>query len=403
MENCEFSLKPTNSFISGAFDILKTQGAIEDPGTDHLSAMMVDMEESYFLPALSFLKEMNESVTNNKIILYKAIAESAEEVTVLESFSDYYTRMYEIAEKSLKFLREKLDAFYAHMNNFIDGNEEIKMNRSKLEDISHYESDGLDGFIYTCDDDTIPDMRAFDLFNASLFDKLFKPMVSDFNADSVRRIVNDEQLEEDYALFRAKLLGQDKPMSEYEFTSQLYSIFRNGESHARQINPDTNMLKRSIEKWFKFSMYKSILDRQYKELKDSLESVMDKISKICKNNNGLTISAFVRLLPGDIQVKSIDGKNIDTEGSPMSGEMMIQLDIYCNAKITQLIKYTDFVIMAMTMKIDSIAKEYDQLQRILMDALDIAVKHPENYEDNDYVRKHILPSLKEKIDGEEED
>ena len=62
----------------------------------------------------------------------------------------------------------------------------------------------------------------------------------------------------------------------------------------------------------------------------------------------------------------------------MSADTMLQLDIYCKAKLDQLQKYTDITCLAFMAKLDALKAMHRQDRNILMSAVDV-IEKPENY------------------------
>ena len=374
-----FSLSPTNSFIAGDLEILKLD-AVDDPGTDPLKVDDINMEESYFSKAIKYLASMNEGYTQSKINLFKSIMESTGTSYILESFSDYYVQVEAIIAKFLAFLEARLDEFDADMDRLVEGNTVIASHRTALmEEIKYYDDDNTEGYNYTIDD-SHPNYSILDKFNATLFDELFKPMISDLSVEHVNNIVTSMELESDYRKFRGSLLGTDAELSDDGFIKELYKTFRNGDNSVTELSIDAVEIRNIAEKWFGYREMKSLMRREFNTLRTSYEGILKKVAAVCKDNNSLTVGAFTNLLPADVQLEKIDGKAIDSAGAKMSPDLMVQIDIYTKAKLDQLQKYTDICCMAFTAKLDAIKLQFAQYQRILMAAVEVLDK-PDCYYD----------------------
>ncbi len=379
MNTTDFELIPTNSLVSGSFDILKMD-VVDDPFTNVLSVSAMNMEENYFASSINFLKSINESYIASKVKLYKAIAESTTDSVMLESFSDYYVQIDAIIQKFLKFIKYKIDNFLNTVFMYMDDNKIITEHRKALlEEIKNYTHDGYDGFNYTIKSD-IPDLSVLDNFNGSLFDELYKPGINDLSVDSVKQTVTAMELETDVRVFRGKILGMSEPLSDSEFVRHVYLIFRDNVSEAIELNIDAKEIRDIAERWFSKYDIKHTLEQDYKNIEKVYESVLKKIEAISKNNNGMTVAAFTNLMPGDLNVEKIDGKDINNAGAMMSPEMMLQIDIYTKAKIDQLQKYTDITCMVLTAKMDAIKDMIRQDRAILLNAIEV-LDHPEIYYD----------------------
>lgn len=393
----------TSSLFGTLLDIVKD----ETPTTNiaNIAAMpAANMEESYFLASIGHIRASNIALREAKLKYYSSIAVAENCDYVLESCSDYFVKAESIISKAKEFLRNKLDGFFDYMESFMEDDcANIAAHKKDLtQEVRYFANDHFDGYRFSFSED-IPNMRALDNFSASLFDKLYKCVITDFSVEKIKEVITSIDLEEDYRKFRTELLGSDTPMSEQEFVRNLVSIYRDGQMQAQRIDINAKYVRDIAEEWFDFKSLESMLNAQYKMMEQSCDSVMKRISTICKSNNGLSVSAFTNLMPGDIQVKSIDGKDIDANGAMMSGDMMVQLDIYCNAKLTQLQKYTDYIIMAMTAKMDAIKAMYNQYKYILMRVLEV-MNHKDLYYDP--MKAIRVPTNAEDIldggDGEED-
>ena len=400
-------LNVTNSFIGGDLNILRSNIS-EDPSTEVLNIRSINMDESYISSAFGIIMEMNRIITNNKIAFYEMAKDSMSNTPLLlESFSDYYMQADAVIGKFIKFLRVKLDTFFDSMERFIDSNEVINSHKKDLDNIVNYNDDSVEGYMYTIDDNT-PNMGALDAFNASLFDRLFKPTITDYSTEQIRDTITSMDLEAEYEKFRGSLINIEDTLDEKEFINRLYKVYRNDDLSTRKIDIDAKKIKTVADEWFNFNAVKSELNRQFKHMENSYEIILNKISKVCKNNNGLTIHAFNSIMPGDARIDKIDGKTVDTQGMMMSSDMMLQLDIYCKAKIDQLQKYTDYTCMAFCAKMDAIKAKYNQYRVILLNAIDVLDHPAEYYDATKRINKptnveEIISSKDDNIDEEEDE
>ena len=388
----------TNSLFSRDLDALKMD-APEDPLTSVVSADKINMEENYFSQGIKFLNYFNEQDTANKLTLYNKIMNMNKptSASVLEGYADYYVQVEAIISKFLQFVDVKLKDFLETMRIYInEENSIITKYRKDFNDIKNYDDSGLEGYKYTIDE-SIPDFSAVDAFNASFFDDLFKPVITDLNAQSVAKTVSSIELEEDYKKFRATIINEDRPLSENEFVRYLFRVYRNKSDGFVELDVNEKTIKDIAEDWFNFNNYKNMLIRQQTQMSRAYEGVLKKISTVCKNNNGLTISAFSNLLPADVRsdLKNIDGKAIDNAGAMMSADMMYQLDIYCRAKCDQIKEYTNITCMAFMAKLDAIKAMYEQNRNLLLRCVESLAK-PEVY--GDIKKKAIEDADKEKED-----
>ena len=87
-----YGFNPVNTLASASFDVLKMDG-IEDPLINVNKLATADFEESYFAMGVEFINECRNEMTTHKINLYQSLQEATTEMAVLESFSDYYSKV----------------------------------------------------------------------------------------------------------------------------------------------------------------------------------------------------------------------------------------------------------------------------------------------------------------------
>ena len=376
----EFTLNPTNSLIYGAFDILKSD-APEDNATNVLSLSAMNMEESYMGSIVDFISSVSNSLTESKINLYRSLKEHSNNSTyVLESFSDYYVQVEAITSKVIKFLNAKTEDFISTMNNYMEETKSITEHKKALtEEIKYYTDDSSEGYNYTIDE-TIPNIEALDSFNASLFDDLYKPMVNNLSIESIKETIAAIDIEQDLESFRARVLNYNDPINIREFEDKLYRVFRDESSNMIELDYEAKDIRAIAEEWFKKYELKSALSKDCNNIEKALDGVLKKIEVLTKNNNNMSVSAFTHLMPGDIKVEKIDGKDVDTSGMMMSPEMMVNINIYTKAKIDLMQKYTDIICLVMAAKMDAMRGKIQQDRRALLSAIDV-LDNPEGYYD----------------------
>jgi len=325
------------------------------------------MDESYITDVMYSINDKNSRYTSSKLSLYKSLSLNESGYVLLESFSDYYNQADQIIKEFLKFMENKANDFCSMIEKYIQADKDLMSHRSELMkgDIDPFTGYQAMLYSYTIDDN-IPNVSAIEDFSASLFDNLFKASITDLSIDAINNAINSADLEADYRVFRGKVLNRE-PMSEIEFGKQLRRVFRDGEDGLVEIAIPKEAIKDIAELYFNFgSNFKVPLMRQITAMAHHTENVLNKIEAICKSNNGLTLAAFTNLLPGDIRVQTVNGKSVDTEGMRLSGDMMLQLDLFCKLKLDQLQKYTDTIALAFSAKMDAIKEIVEQNRMVLI-------------------------------------
>ena len=91
---------PTNTMANTAFDVLTMDG-IDDPLINVNNLGTLDLDESYFAAAVAFVNETNREMMENKQNLYRSISEATTQFVILESFSDFFSKIADIINKIL--------------------------------------------------------------------------------------------------------------------------------------------------------------------------------------------------------------------------------------------------------------------------------------------------------------
>lgn len=362
-----------NSFLSGKFDVLIVNGS-EDPLVDITKLTDFDLEESYFSQAVTFINAASVEYTNAKKKLYTNIAESTDLVSVTESYSDFYVKAKAVIDKFLKFNKQMNDKHIQECIRNIQSDKTLSQKKKELNDFKgHFQ---INGFNYTFTD-TIPDPNvAYDFMN-SYFDKLYSKCNNALTIEAIEAAINSIQLEEDYKIFRAKVLGDyHGSIGITEFPSALFKVFRNGKLDPEYINATDSYVKATVERYFNTSEMRKSIERGYTTMKKSYESIEKQLKTMTNNHNGVNFDAFVPNRYKDIKLEDPESIGIN-----LSAEFMTKMDIYTKAKIDQLIGYSNIHTLAYSAKLDAYRECMIQDKNTLYTALMIMNNSPKENDD----------------------
>lgn len=357
---------------------------------------------------VTFLNDKNTKFYKIKQNLYNNISESMGLRTILEFYTDYATQSSTLIEETIKFIKDKIDEFRVNESKFIDDDELLASHKNAiLNELKVYQSDNREGYDYTVDK-FVPDPKAISRFDANLFSDIFNPKIDNLEVNSFQNALDNIDLEQDLRKFRGALVGIAEELSSSEYSKMLHGIFRNNSLMYKELNIDDDYVKSIAEGWYKFkSTIIANLNEHISEVDEMTKNVLKKIEAVCKNNNGMTVAGFTRLLPGDIQVNKINGADIDQEGINMAPELMFEVNKYCKLKLDQLQCYLDNICLGFGIKIDACHDYIMQTQTILHDVVDVLDK-PECYYDarkpKDAKMKKItdtIDKLMQDVDGDD--
>lgn len=356
---------PTNTVSLSNFDVLKFD-AVEDPLIDVTKLTTVDFEESYFATTVNFIMENRNEYTKAKMTLYKSISEATSERVVLESFSDFFVKIKEIIDKFLKFLKSLAARFLTSLNKLIESESYLKKHKKDFSDFKDADKFDITGYKFTFTDN-IPVPNAILDFNRDMFIDLLGDQ-NKINASGVQsaNVSLAANLENKCNEFRKNIIGADNDISISDFPDELFKVYRNGDSDTDTIEVDRLYVKNSVDRFFSYSTIKKSIDSQCKQVNDAYKRVEAQVKDIVKRNGDLNKEAFKTNMQKatDITAVSVDG-----EGIMMSGDLMMQLDIYVKTKVDEIQKCSDIHALAFSAKLDALKDCYRQDKATLYTAL----------------------------------
>ena len=368
---------PCNTLGLSTFDVLKMDG-VEDPLISVNKLATMDFEESYFTEAVKFIMNQDNEYTKIKNRLYDSISESSTYGIIHEGFSDFISKVKEIIDKFLKFLKSLFNKFITAISKLIDSDKHLKKHKNDFKNFKSADEFDIDGYEYTFSDN-VPATSAIADFNASLFTYDDYQIYTsdgtvDITATSVKDFISNYNSEEDYAKFRAKVLGKanDEKIYETNYSDELFKLFRNNEITTSTITIDGVKLRKVVDRFFDFKKNENYVNKKYNEIDKEYKKIQDQVKDIVKRNGNLNIDAFVSKMPSDINNSAgykIDGKESSTTGIAMSGELMMQLDILVKNRVDMLQEYSNIHLLAFSAKLDAMKECSIQDKNTLYTAL----------------------------------
>ena len=358
-----FGFKPTNTMASTSFDILTMEG-IDDPLINVNTLATLDLEESYFVSALNFINETNKEIINSKEVLYKSISEATEQYVVLESFSDFFSKINDIINKFIKFIKSLAARFLTHMNKIIKSDKYINAHKKDFKNFKSTDEFTMNGYTYTFNS-SIPVANASLEFNKNLFEDLYTYTNNNkLSADGVSSAISAIDLTELCDKFRGEVLGLDYTVSVGEFDTELFKIFRNGDMDTSELTIGSFEVSAALDRFTSFSTAKKQIENDQKRIEDDYENVKKQVRELTKRNGDLNMSAFLNRLPDSMR----DIKTAN-RGITMSSDLMYKLDVYTKAKVDQITEYSNIHTLAFSAKLDALKESYKQDRALLYTAL----------------------------------
>ena len=361
---------PTNTMANTAFDVLTMDG-IDDPLINVNNLGTLDLDESYFAAAVAFVNETNREMMENKQNLYRSISEATTQFVVLESFSDFFSKIADIINKFIKFIKSLVQRFMTHMNKLVNSDKYITSHKKDFKDFKEADKFIMDGYVYTFNPN-IPVAAAAVSFNQNLFEDLYnKSGMVDLTPGGVDVAINSINLEDSCDEFRATVLGQSSSISVGDFDTELFKVYRNDNLDTEEIEVDSLEVTKALNRFTSFSNDKKQVENDQKRIERDYEQIKKQVKDLTKRNGDLNLSAFIDRLPEDMRknVKSSRGSTDNQQGFTMSGDLMYKLDLYTKAKVDQITEFSNIHTLAFSAKLDALKESYKQDRALLYTAL----------------------------------
>lgn len=360
------TLIPTNTMSTTSFDVLTMDG-IDDPLISINKLATLDLDECYFATAVNFIKEANQNIVDAKKDLYKSISEATDQYVVLESFSDFFSKINDIINKFIQFIKSLVARFITHIQKLIKSDKYINSHKKEFDKFKDTDKFTMNGYTYTFDPN-IPAAAASVNFNKDLFEDLYNSSKDfDFSVEGINAAIANMNNNEVYDEFRGNVLQKDYNISIGEWDTELFKIFRNDDLDTSEIEVDSTLVHKTLNRFATFNSYKKQVEADQKRIQNDYENVKKQVKEIVRGNGNLNMSAFIERMPQDMKT-DIKRNNYTNQGI-ITGELMYKLDLYTKIKVDQITEFSNIHTLAFSAKLDALKESYKQDRALLYTAL----------------------------------
>ena len=357
----EFNLTPTNTLLSSGFDILKMDN-IQAPLLDINSLGAVDLEESYFAQAIKFINELSTEYVDNKIVLYKSIAESTDIIAVHESFSDFFSQFKAIIDKVIKFIKSLFQRFLTNLNRLIQSDSYLRKHKDEFNQFKAGDNFMMNGYDFTFSYN-IPVRDAMLTWCTDLFKEINETGKGVLTADYIKGqttavIDSKEGL---YDSKRAEVIGNPRgatSISYTDYSEELFRVYRNDELDTEEIEVDSSVVNKCKNRFFEYKKTISEVEKQRKDIEKAYRDLEKQVRDILSNKN-LTKDAFLSRMPG-ADMFGDEGRDIGSDAFDsgtsgfMAADYFAKMDNYFKAKIDIIQEYSNIHTLAFSAKLDAL-------------------------------------------------
>ena len=345
---------------------------LERTETPLLNISNMNVNECFFVTGIRFLNEFNREFDNSNKILYKAIYETQDLNVINESFSDFTNSVKKIINKFLEFIKSIFNRFIAQFNKIIGNDKYIIKHQDQFKKFNMDHEFNMDLFKYTIDPN-VPQLSAYDDYMSDItdfktnYDRIENGLKTDSNSNDksyteeiLKKMYKDTIDEHDeswYDNFRGKVLNMTNVgISKEDYGTELFELFRNGESVKEDTRVDSTIVFESLNTFKNYSKTISTIEKNKRTLEKEYKNIKDNISKIkgdkieLDNDNTITLS-------------NEKEKN--------------QAELFFKAKANQIQTMCNIHVMAFTAKLDAVKEQYKQDKDILYKAIKLIYKKGE--------------------------
>ena len=363
----DFDLKPTNTLAMASLDALKNEG-LEDPKINsNISKLAtLDLDESYMIKTINFINESNREFTDSKITLYKALSESAgEQGVILESFSDFFSKVKDIIDKFLAFMKSLFSRFITQLMSMVNSDKYIKKHKDDLRSFGAGDEFDIDGYNFTFSPG-IPKVEPMMGFNSDLFEDLYNATVDGkINSTKMKSANSSISYTDSYDQLRASVIGKDgTSIYAEDFAEELFKVFRDDDMSTSDITIDSSKVNESLRRFTDYKKTKSIVEKDNKEIQKKYDDLKKQVKEITKRNGDLEKTVFdTRMANSNITLDD------SLSGTTIPGDLLTQIDVYTKKKVDQIQEVSNIHALAFSAKLDALKCCYKQDRAILYTAL----------------------------------
>lgn len=312
------------------------------------------LEESYFDTTLSYLSEMNREIMSNKKNLYLAIHEASELEVINESFGEFFTKVKEIIERFIKFLKSLVDRFITAFMKTIKSASHLEKQRELFSDLS--ESFDFSMYVYTFSPN-IPQTKALAYFNRDFISLDISDIDTKDNKAIKDRVVKTlskiEKLDDMLDIFRGEVISKGA-ISKDDYAGELRRLYRNNEDDKDDVSVHSYTLEDAYSRYKDYNKsVKSVKDTM-KTLEKEYNAVKKEVENMVKKGEASTIADMMH----------INYHNYGEEANPIElsvdADVMIEMNKFIKAKVDQINQMSTIHAMAFSAKLDAYRDCYNQ-------------------------------------------
>ena len=185
--------------------------------------------ESYISSVFTYLTEMYNEYREADKEFYRSLYEANSMVAINESFADFFSKIKDVLNKFLKYIKSLFDRFNTTLHRMIGSDKYLLKNEETLNKFNTDCEFEYDGYTFTISE-LIPELDTHVNFEGLLDidwksigknDKDNKKLIKE-KLDKLKNALENDYYDD----VRAGVLGLKDPIRESDYTDELFKIFR---------------------------------------------------------------------------------------------------------------------------------------------------------------------------------
>lgn len=328
-----------------------------------LDCMVERDNTSYFSESLQFILECQREYHDANKAFYRSIVESVDsEAVIHESFGAFFSKIKEIIDKVLKFIKNLFERFVTGLNRFVKSEKYLKKHSTDFSKFTSANEFEHSGYVFTFANE-IPYTEALAAFSMGFIfaNDHDNNDVAVPSADGLKGTLGSltSSLEngEWYDAFRAGVIGKDGVIFKTDFNDELFSVYRNGESSPEDMTITNQAVSLAYARFDGAHKAIDSAKRTKSRIESEYNSIKKQIEKIVAVNYAGGTKSMSIANPGD------------NTKSAVSTDDITNMDLLIKAKTAQVQEMSVIHTLAFAAKLDALNDCFKQDKTILYKAL----------------------------------
>lgn len=239
--------------------------------------------ESYISSVFTYLTEMYNEYREADKEFYRSLYEANSMVAINESFADFFSKIKDVLNKFLKYIKSLFDRFNTTLHRMIGSDKYLLKNEETLNKFNTDCEFEYDGYTFTISE-LIPELDTHVNFEGLLDidwksigknDKDNKKLIKE-KLDKLKNALENDYYDD----VRAGVLGLKDPIRESDYTDELFKIFRDGDNNSHIFTVTSSVVRTSYTGLKDYKNIESNVKNKKREIEDKYKKIQNRVDKM---------------------------------------------------------------------------------------------------------------------------